>query len=80
MREAIDCGEEAARWVSDFLGEEGLRVVCQTHDLKKTTLKCAKKPWPTKAVDTDSVCRVVDHLLNATLCSAKPLYMCISLL
>ncbi|KAH3854326.1 hypothetical protein DPMN_096863 [Dreissena polymorpha] len=53
-REALDCGDEAAQWMSDFLGDEGLRVVCYTHDLKKSYYINAKKPWATRALETDA--------------------------
>lgn len=53
--EGLDCGEEAAKWVSDFLGQEGLRIVYYSHDLKKRTFIDETKRWFTRTVDTDLV-------------------------
>ncbi|XP_052767172.1 mitochondrial amidoxime-reducing component 1-like [Mya arenaria] len=53
-RDAVDCGEAAAQWVSSYLGTVGYRVVCYTHDLPKSYYMTFPKPWTTRALETDA--------------------------
>lgn len=40
---AIDCGEEVASWLADVLGRPGVRLVKQSSDDGRVTLKSRRK-------------------------------------
>ena len=54
-REGVDCGDEAASWISRYIGTEDCRVYCYTHDLPKTYCINAFKPWMTRTLENDAV-------------------------
>ncbi|XP_046578220.1 mitochondrial amidoxime reducing component 2-like [Haliotis rubra] len=43
--EGLDCGQEAADWMSSFLGQEGLRVLFSAPGLHKRESSEELKPW-----------------------------------
>ena len=51
----MDCGEEAASWVSDMLSQEGLRIIYYSHDLPQRNFIKETKLWETRALDKDVV-------------------------
>ena len=52
---ALDCGDKAAAWVSNFLGKDGLRLCYSAPSLRKRHSIEVKKDHPTNIQQNDMV-------------------------
>ena len=63
--EGIDCGDEIAKWVSDFLEVEGLRVVRYVEGMKFRDIYAQNwKTWETSAAAGDTVSIITKTCLH----------------
>ncbi len=53
--EGQDCGQEAGSWLSTFLGQECLRLIFSSSELKKKDASDEVKPWGNPALIGDQV-------------------------
>ncbi|KAL4238503.1 Mitochondrial amidoxime reducing component 2 [Mactra antiquata] len=51
--QGIDCGDAASKWVSDYLGSPGLRIVYYSNELEDRNYINEIKPWQTSANEND---------------------------
>ena len=53
--EGVDCGEEAAEWISKFFGEDSYRIMQYTDDCAGRYFIDEPKPWKTTTLIGDQV-------------------------
>ncbi|KAK3597420.1 hypothetical protein CHS0354_040158 [Potamilus streckersoni] len=51
--EALDCGDDAGAWVSQYLGTEGLRIVFSASYMPKRDINLEDRPWGNPAQPGD---------------------------
>ena len=53
--QGVDCGDEAGKWVSDYLNKPGHRLLYSPHWLEKRFMNNGPSRWHKKAEDKDKV-------------------------
>ena len=57
-----DCGDDVAKWVSDFLGVEGLRVGRYIDGMEHRDIHNLIKPWEVASAEGDTVNTIFLHI------------------